>query len=388
MKLNISKCLAFFVLLISFIYPPLVFYGFISDTARIILFAFILVSLFVSQLLRTYKKQKVNIIIYCWIIFFIYTVASIYVNVNGAFRSTIGYSMILVFAICIFSIMQSEGSSTFYSTVLKLYTAFFYVVATCAIINFLLNTVTPSVNILTGFLADNPYHYEISPFGLSVSKPIFGINFVRSFFYFIEPVYLALFYLVNVFVIGKVMPKGSNFVLFNILGGIVTFSYLFFIGYFILKALEMRTLYKVLIISLIVLFYIGFQEEVLSGLFETSSVENRFFRFETAILFIKSLGLQRILFGIGIEYEFISDFGVNAGLFSTLIENGIAGLIFLMTIMLFFAQKNTVIIIIVFLGLLTVEPFKLPLFWLTVILAGEVSRRSAITSLTSHIITT
>lgn len=376
MKINTSKCLAFFAVLITLIYPPLIFYSFMSDTLRVLLFAIILISLFTSQLLRSYNKQKIGIIIYCWVVFFIYTVVSIFVNANGAFKSTIGYSMILVFAICAFSIMQSERSSAFYAMVLKFYTSFFYIAAICAIINFLLNIITPSVNFLTGFLADNPYHYEISPFGLSVSKPIFGINFVRSFFYFIEPVYLALFYLINIFVIGKVMPKGSKFVLINIIGGLVTFSYLFFVGYLILKALEMRTLYRVLSIFTAVLLYIGLQESILPGLLETSSVDNRLFRFETAIIFIQNLSLQQILFGLGIEYEYISDFGVNAGLFATLIENGIAGLIFLLTIMLLFAQKNTMVIIIVFLGLLTVEPFKLPLFWLSVVLAGEVSRRN------------
>lgn len=388
MILNKSQCLAFSVFFITLLYPPLVFYGFMSDSVRVLLFAMILLGLFISQLLRSYDKRKIVIIIYCWIAFFIYTVASIYVNVNGAFKSTIGYSMILAFAICIFSIMQSERSSAFYHMVLKIYTSFFYVAAICAIINFFLTILTPSVNFLTGFLADNPYHYEISPFGLSVSKPIFGINFVRSFFYFIEPVYLALFYLMNIFVIGKVMPKGSNFVLINIIGGLVTFSYLFFVGYLLLKVLELRTLYRVLSILAVVLLYIGFQEVVLPGLLETSSVDNRLFRFETAIMFIQSLSMQQILFGLGIEYDYISDFGVNAGLFASLIENGVAGLIFLLTIMLLFAQKNTVLIIIVFLGLLTVEPFKLPLFWLTVILAGEVSRRNSITSLTSNTITT
>ncbi|MEO8172301.1 MAG: hypothetical protein ABI581_04430 [Sediminibacterium sp.] len=388
MILNIPKSLAFFTFLMAVLYPPLVFYGFMSDTLRVGLFALLLISLFSWQILRSYQPKRVVTIVYCWVIFFIYTVASMYVNWNGAFKSTMGYSMILVFAICIFSIMRSERGSEFSEALLKYYVKFFYMVSVCAIINFLVNIFLPVINFLTPFLADNPYHYEISPFGLSVSKPILGINFVRSFFYFIEPVYLALFYLFNVFVIGPSLPKRSKFVLLNIIGGVVTFSYLFFIGYIIMKALKMRTFYKVLTVSIIVLFYLAFQNSILPGLLESSSADNRFSRLETALEFIKNIGAQKILFGIGIEYDYISDFGINAGILSTVIENGLFGLVFLLTIMLLFAQKNTFIILIIFLGLLTVEPFKLPLFWLTVVLAGEINRRQKANNVEQEILTT
>jgi len=376
MTINKPKSLAFIVFFIALLYPPLVFYGFMNDTLRIVLFAFVLMTLFLSQTFRIYKKHRAKAILTCWVIFLVYTIGAIYANRNGTMRSTLGYAMILLFAIFVYTIMKSEGSEIFNSTLLKLYTSFFKVVAISTIINFFLNMVAPSINILTPYLAENPYHYEISPFGLSVAKPIFGVNIARSFFFFIEPVFLALFYLVNVFVIGPTLEhKRKGFIRLNIIGGVVTFSYLFFAGYLIIKALKMRTFYKVLTISLVVLFYLAFQNSILSGISETSSIDNRVFRIETALQFIQSIGIQKVLFGLGIEYDYISDFGINAGILSTVIENGIFGLFFLLTIMLLFAQRNTLIIIIIFLGLLTVEPFKLPLFWLTVVLAGEIARR-------------
>jgi hypothetical protein len=385
--INTKKWLGFAAFGITLLYPPLVFYGFMNDTFRIALFGLVLLCLFFSQLMNTYHRSNFGGLIYCWIILAIYTVAGLYVNINGSIRSTIGYAMILFFSICLFSMVKAERNEKFPLALLKYYVAFFYVVPVLAVANFVINIFLPSFNFLTPYLAENPYHYNISPFGLSVTKPIFGINFGRNFFYFVEPVYLALFYLVNVFVIGPIVGKRSLFVKLNIIGGIVTFSYLFFAGYIILKTFQMRKLYRVVIISLVVIFYLAFQSIALPGLLETSSVDNRFFRIETALQFIGQIGIGKILFGIGIEYEYISDFGINAGLLSTVIENGIFGLFFLSSIMLLFAQKNKFIIVIILLGLLTVEPFKLPLFWLAVVLAGEMSKAKYIDSLNPVVVT-
>lgn len=370
------KYLAIAAFVISLCYPPLLFYQFINETFRIILFAIILISLFAMQLSRVYLKNKIPTIASLWLFLLLYILASLYINGQESFRSALGYSMILLFALSIFSIMNSQRCKEFTDQFLKLYTGLFFLIPVCCIINVFINVFLPSLNIFSAYFSDKDYQYLGSPLGLVVVKPIMGISIYRSFFFFIEPVYLALFYLINVFVIKEYVKSfNHSFTTLNIIGGIVTFSYLFFAGYIILKILKLPILNKVVLLSVFGLTFFIFQDVILSDFIDSSSSDDRLFRIEGAFAFIQNADITKILFGLGFLYDIGLDRGISSGLLSTIIENGILGLIFLLTVMVLFAQKNLTIIIIIFLGLLTIEPFKFPLFWLTIILAGQLSQK-------------
>jgi hypothetical protein len=370
------KYLATAAFRISLLFPPLTFYQLINDTFRIVIFAIILISLFSIQLSRAYLKNKMPKIASLWLFLPLYISASLYVNGQQGFRSALGYSMILLFALSIFSIINSQSYKEFTDHFLKLYTGLFFIIPVFCIINVFINVFIPSLNIFSAYFSDKDYQYLGSPFGLVLVKPIMGITIYRSFFFFIEPVYLSLFYLINVFVIKNHVKRfNRSFTMLNIVGGIVTFSYLFFVGYIILKIFKLPNLKKVVSLIVFGLIIFVFQDAILTNFMDSSSSDDRLFRIQGALGFLEKADITKILFGLGFLYDIGLDRGISAGLLSTVIENGILGLAFLLFVIILFAQKNLTIIIVIFLGLFTIEPFKLPLFWIAIILAGQLSQK-------------
>ena len=100
--------LSFLIFTIVLFYPPFVFYQFINESVRIIFFAIILITLFIYQSVSNYNKNIFFKILFLWLCLFGYFISSLLINGFQGAKTSIGYSIILMFALLIFSIVQSK----------------------------------------------------------------------------------------------------------------------------------------------------------------------------------------------------------------------------------------------------------------------------------------
>lgn len=367
--------MAFFAILIAILYPPFIFFQFVNEVLRIALFAVILICLFIYQVISSYRIRKLSTIGILWILLSVYLIASINTNLGEGLRTSIGYSMILAFAMTLYSITQSQHNDVFFSTAFNIYVKLFFLIPIFCCINFILNLISPSVNFLTGNFSQFIYNYQASPFGLSIPRSILGINLTRNFFFFIEPVYLAIFYLLNIFIIGKSIKKHSRlFIIINIIGGFLTASYLFFLGYLIVKLLTLRPLVKTLVIFIAGLLILVVSSG-LNDFFMESSYADRLLRVEIAMEILGNFDVGRLFVGTGYLADTGFDRGVSSGILTSFIEGGMIGLCIPLTMVLIFCWHNKALLVLFLLSLVLFESFKLPFFWFAVIIASEGSKR-------------
>ena len=378
LKLNINPssfwALSFLIFFIVLFYPPFVFYQFINESIRIIFFAIILIILFIYHSLINFQKNNFFKIIFLWLCLFGYFISSVLTNGWQGAKTSIGYSIILIFALLLYSILQSKIKVKFFKYLFNIYVQFFFIVPIFCICNFLINLITPSFNFLTPLFSDSVYSYDASFFGLTIPKYIFGINISRNFFFFIEPVYLALFYLINIFIISKFIPKHSQFFKkLNIIGGILTASFFFFIGFIIIKFLKMSFLYKCFSILGLILLSIIFKDSI-SIFLSNSSFDDRFLRIDLGVEILKNYNIEKLFFGTGYLFDHEIDKGISTGLLTSFIEGGLIGLFIPLILALLICEGNKVLISIVLMSLLLFEPFKLPFFWFVIVLAGNLPK--------------
>ena len=377
-KINLNPSsfwvLSFLIFSIVLFYPPFIFYQFINESVRIIFFAIILIILFIYQSVSNYNKNIFFKILFLWFCLFGYFISSLLTNSFQGVKTSIGYSIILMFALLIFSIVQSKIKVQFFKYMFNIYVLFFFILPIFCICNFLINLLTPTFNFLTPFFSDSVYSYNASFFGLTIPKYIFGINISRHFFFFIEPVYLSFFYLINVFVISNFIPKHSRFFKkLNIIGGLLTASFFFFIGFIIIKFLKMSFLYKRISILGMILLSIIFKDSI-STFLSNSSFDDRFLRIDIGIEIIKNYNIEKLFFGTGYLFDHGFSKGVSSGLLTSFIEGGLVGLFTPLIFVLFICQGNKVLIAIVLMSLILFEPFKFPFFWFAIILLGNLPK--------------
>lgn len=376
-KINTNPSLlwlfSLFVLCIVLVYPPFVFFQFMNESFRIVVFASVLIILFVIQINSPIKRNKFSKILFLWFCAIVYFFSSILINGLEGARTSIGYVLILFFGILLFSIFQSEKNNKLYKFTFNLYIVLFSIVPIFCICNFILNLITPSINILTPYFSYFTYNYSASPFGLSIPKSFLGINFTRNFFFFIEPVYLAFFYLLNVFIVGKHISKYSRiFIYLNIFGGFLTASFFFFFGYLILKFINISILKKATII-LVLVFLSFFYYNTVNDFFSESSSEERFSRIELGIVILKNYNFEKLLFGTGYLFDHEVSKGFSSGFLTSFIEGGIIGLLIPLLIAILFCQRKSQLILVVILSLILFEPYKMPFFWYVIVIVGNLN---------------
>jgi hypothetical protein len=299
---------------------------------------------------------------------------ALYANVGDGRRSALGYTLILFFATIVFSLFQEMKKELYYFYMLDYYKIFFLIVPIFSIINFILNIITDKFNFLTNIFSTFEYAYQASPFGFILYKDFFGINLSRSMFFFIEPVFLAFFYLLNIFIIAKNDSKSNKyFIILNYIGGILTSSLFFYLGYIIIQFIKIKNKRKYLFLFLIILTTFILQKNYPNFL-DATSYGDRYIRLGIGLEILQKFTFERLVFGSGFLFDHGFEKGVSSGIISSFIEGGFIGLIFPLIMAIIFCEKNIILIIIVLLTLFLFEPFKFPFFWVSLILAGKVSK--------------
>jgi hypothetical protein len=362
-----------YLVLISLFYSPFVFFAFVNETLRLSLFILLIFLLFIKLFFQKFKIKKILNFSILFIFLIIYIISSIYINNNNeGFRSSIGYSLILILSFLVY--LNVNTNINFFNSLVKYYIFLINIIILSIIINFIFNVFGNSINFLTPYFPNNfSYDYNASVFGLSINKSILGVNISRNFWFFTEPVYTAPFILINIFLIGpSIIEKRKYFIILNIIIGILTFSYLFFIGYLILLILKYRP-YILILFFIAILFafvYFNFDYES-NSLISSSSSSDRLLRIQLAFEVLSKFSTSKIFLGSGYLFSQSLDMGVSAGIFSSFIEGGLIGMIIPLVLAIYYTNYNKVLICIISLSLFTIEPYKMPFFWIVIIIAGK-----------------
>jgi hypothetical protein len=374
MKIKASTyTLATYIFIECLFYSPFVFFAFINEFLRLFLFGILILTLLISIFLVKKNKIRISTLLYFSSLFLLFFSGSLYAN-NGdeGVRSALGYSMIFLFSILIYNLLLNRDD--LFKIIVNIYVIFFNIVTISILLNFIFNLFLPSINILTSFFPNNfGYDYNASPFGLSISKNFMGINISRNFYFFVEPVYTAPFFLINILICNSTkIFKSNKFLYLNLIGGVLSSSFLFFVGLSLLFINSLRKIIKYPLFFGILLFaifvFLNIDDE--NPIFASSSSSDRIDRIQLALELLPQFGFNKIIFGGGYLLTQNLDKGISSGMFSSVIEGGIIGLFIPFLFILEYIRKNSSLLIICVLSLLTIEIYKMPLFWLAIILGG------------------
>lgn len=357
---NISKAPLIFMPVL--LYPPVMFTGQISPSIRISLFTLLVMYLFLATKYISKKDMQVFFLV------LILLVSNLIVNFASPDSLRTAGSTLLTLAFAWALSRSANSNKQIKENLVRFYTNLFTLIPICSILSVIFLFVFGELNL---FNIDAGGHetYLFTPFGAILTKDFFGIAVVyRSFSFFDEPVYLASFCAANIFLVAPCLKERSNiFLIANVIGGILTFSYLFFVLSFLLffsKKIPTLTfksgLYLLLLVGSII-----FLSQV--DLFLSSSFSDRIDRINLFFAAMEDANLFQVVFGRGFMQDTGFDRGFSAGLFTTIYEMGILGLVAILFFVNVLSNKKRYIFLLFFVSLLVFEPIKLPLFWMLVV---------------------
>jgi hypothetical protein len=354
---------ALLIFIPALLYPPILFTDKISGALRIGLFIFLVAYFF----LASKRVSKNDVIIFLLLLLFSASLVSVNFDNLDGLRASGSTMLTVVFA---WAMSRAVKENVRYKNLLiNFYINFFKVVPISSLLSVIFLVTAGELNLFNVYLEG--YDYWFTPFGAVFAKDFLGVSVYRSFSFFHEPVYLALFYAVNVFLISPSLKEKSKvFFIVNVVGGILTFSYLFFILSLILIFSIKITKISIKEYSYLLLVAVGLiilDSQI--NLFSSSSLSDRWERANFFFNAMEDANILQLMFGHGLALETGFDRGFSAGLFTTIYEVGIVNLIiiFIFIFVLKMPSKKFYIFLVLCTALLVFEPTKLPLFWILVI---------------------
>ena len=205
------------------LYPPIIFATMVPPQIRI--GGYLLLNLYIFFYQKRYFKY--DIYIFCMLLFLSIIMASRNIFGTGGLLTAGNYLLTLFFGwgLCRYLSTSKYRTELF----IGLYIKFFILISTFSVLSVLFMVTFGELN-LFGLNYDlNHYDYKVTPFGLLLVKTIGTFKVYRSFFYFIEPLYVSIFYVANIFFIVPYMKNNSRlFFIANLIGGMLTYSYAFY----------------------------------------------------------------------------------------------------------------------------------------------------------------
>lgn len=365
LKLDLTKVPKISFTLASIIFIPIIFYPplFLMDRISVPLRIILLVLLTVYLFLATKRYIKTDLFI-CTL-FAILVASLVIVNFNDSegMRTVGSFMLTLFFAYALSRAAAKNGHIK--GNLIKTYTTFFTIVPIFAFFSIIYYLILGELN-LFGFNFEESA-MKCTPFGFLLRKSLLGIGVYRSFFFFIEPVYLAFFYAANIFLVAPYLKGKSNLFLFtNILGGLLTFSYLFIILSIILFVskdwmLNRRNAFRVILILVLIVIL------PVANFFSVSSSGDRIYRMNLFLYSMSEANISQVLFGQGFATQTGADQGFSAGILTSIFEIGIINLFVIVLFVLVMSNQNRNVFILFLVPMLVFEPIKLPLFWVLLV---------------------
>lgn len=348
------------VALLSFsilLYPPFFFSHIVSSTFRIASFIALSAYLLISN--RKYYRNDVIILL----LLFLNTVLMVSRNDVGlAGIFTIGnYTLTIVFGWALSKYLAIDRFR--FERVLALYVNFFYFAIICSALSVIYMIIFGELDLFS--IKSEVFTYLVTPFGVLLKKDFGSLTVMRSYFYFVEPIYLGVFSAINIFMIAPLVKNNpKRFVVANLLGGILTFSISFYLILLILYLFANYNIKKGILFGVSIIVSVG-----IADILSYSSVGDRLNRF---ILFLDVMGhgdVFDLLFGHGVLAGLELNKGFSSGLLIYIFELGLLGTGLIIFIFHKITQSKNVLWIFMLLGLI-IDPAHIPLFWLFAVLAS------------------
>lgn len=207
--------------------------------------------------------------------------------------------------------------------------------------------------------------YSISPFGISLSKPIFETSIYRSTGLFVEPGYFGIFCGLNIVLFWEKRKEFSKWFFYLLfIGGITSLSVTFvLIVVFGLSVRHFRGNYDYSM-ALFVLFLLI--SALLFWFFpDASSIEVRLKMFLQFWLNFKSSGVFEQLLGHGLFMNGVDVYSYSSGFLSLLGIFGIVGTITMFLFLFYLLGGSLILLLPVSIGLASNMLITWPCFWLT-----------------------
>ena len=247
------------------------------------------------------------------------------------------------------------------------YLGFFLFICICSILSVIYLVLFGEFD-LFGFKSDI-YSHLVTPFGVLFVKDFGSINVYRSFFYFHEPVFVAIFYAANIIIVAPLLKDNVRFfVRTNLLGGFVSMSMTFYVVLFALYITKKISSFFSFIATLIVTFCFSYFIQIVDILAYSSS-DDRMNRFYLFTLAMDAANAAQLWFGHGILFDTGFDRAFNSGFTLSIYETGLLGTA-LQIFLLFRLSPNSLTFIFYIFAAAVVDPLRMPLFWFIVITAS------------------
>lgn len=348
-------------------YNPFVFVQLIYRPIRVGFFLLLCICLFFRS--TRYSKNDVRI----FVAMLFLSIVMLFTNSFGT-HGLISIGNIVLTLFFGWSLSRYLKSSTRLAEVsIGIYVFFFFLIPIFSVLNILYLSLFGE---LAWFDFDFWHPMKVTLFGLALEKDFVFTKVFRSFFYFDEPVYLAIFYAANIILVGPYLKKKSTlFIIANLVGGFFTYSYTFYfilLGLYIYKRKNSPVLYFILLILLFCHYFVGFFE--IESLFLRSSADDRLFRFKEFFLAMDAANTAQAFFGHGILASNTGfSKGFSSGLAISIYELGYIGTA-LQMIILFTLRPSFMIFILIILASLVENFLKMPLFWFLLIITSHLGK--------------
>lgn len=353
-----------------FFYPPFVMTEIINEYLRIGFFLLVLTFLIFSS--KRVSRQDV----YFFILITMFGISMVIGNFSDiqGLRSSCNQLLLILFGFGLNRYLRYQHSQKI--TFIKLYIVMFTVIPVCALLAIICLRYLGEFNPFS--LSSESYNYFFTPFGLLLDSHV-PLEFPASFFFFTEPIYLAVIYVANIFFIAPFLNRYGKllFILVNLLGGFLTNSYTFFILLPVIWALThsksfIKGVVAVSVVSICAILILKLDLLHGSSLSERQERMNGFFEF------LGSSDYLELFFGYGFNKDtgFYKSF--SAGILIAVFEIGVFN-IAVITLIIFLLINNSASILLLFVfALLLFEPQKMPLFWMLMIISGYLLRRDSV----------
>jgi hypothetical protein len=346
------------------LYPPFVFATMVPSQIRIVVY--LLLNLYIFFYQKRYFKS--DIYIFCMLLLLSIIMVSRNISGTVGILTTGNYLLTIFFG---WGLCRYLLNSTYRTEkLINLYVKFFILVSIFSLLSVLFMITFGELNLFSISFDVRAYTYKVTPFGLLLVKKFGTIDVYRSFFYFIEPVYLSIFFAANIFFIAPYIKNNSRlFLIANVIGGWLTYSFAFYIllaVLYIAKKLKSHfSITSILILLFIMIFY-----QAIIDIFLFSSFSDRLLRFELFIESIEKSNTIQLLFGNGVLTPNGHDRAFSSGILNSIFELGIIGTG--LQLMILITLRPYFLMFLLFMTTAAIlDPIKLPLFWFLIIIISH-----------------
>lgn len=215
----------------------------------------------------------------------------------------------------------------------------------------------------------NNYHYIITPFGVMIPKNFFGIDFLRGFSYFAEPVFGSVIFAGNFFISKQIVGDKLNlYRILSIAAGILLFSYAFYLFFFYFYLTMQRKKIKIWYVVILFVMFIVYSAGV-----EIMSASSMGVRSSLVELFLSEVGgWGAFEWMFGMTNSSIEQISFSGGLMQLIWDYGLLGFMVYLLLTFVICNQSYILFGAMLITTLIVDPSICPIYYLMLTVFGVI----------------